>query len=183
MTPKFYAGIGSRKTPPVVLEKMTRIAERLEALGYTLRSGGAEGADTAFAAGAKDKILYLPWPNFNGMRGTPCGDDPRLRKIAEQYHPCWNGLTRGGQALMARNVAQVLGANEGDAFSDFVVCWTKGGKGGGGTGQAIRIARDHQIPVFDLALPYDEKALSGWLKDKLAFYGIDAGLTAAVEKP
>jgi hypothetical protein len=33
------------------------------------------------------------------------------------------------------------------------LCWTKGAAGGGGTGQAIRIARSRDIPVFDLADP------------------------------
>lgn len=33
---------------------------------------------------------------------------------------------------------------------DFVVCWTKEAKGGGGTGQALRIARDRGIAVYDL---------------------------------
>lgn len=36
-----YAGIGSRNTPEPVLALMQRCATRLEVLGYTLRSGGA----------------------------------------------------------------------------------------------------------------------------------------------
>ncbi|HRY03076.1 MAG TPA: hypothetical protein P5256_08115, partial [Beijerinckiaceae bacterium] len=35
----------------------------------------------------------------------------------------------------------------------FVICWTKDARGGGGTGQAIRLARAHGVPVFDLADP------------------------------
>ena len=35
-----YAGIGSREVPDDILSVMTRIASRLEELGYTLRSGG-----------------------------------------------------------------------------------------------------------------------------------------------
>lgn len=34
-----------------------------------------------------------------------------------------------------------------------VICWTKEGKRGGGTGQALRIAQHFYIPIFDLALP------------------------------
>ena len=37
-------------------------------------------------------------------------------------------------------------------LSKFVICWTKNGKGTGGTGQAIRIAKGFGIPVFDLAI-------------------------------
>jgi hypothetical protein len=62
----FYAGIGSRQTPPDILAQMTRYAKRLQELGWVLRSGGAHGADTAFEHGAGDmKEIFLPWPNFN----------------------------------------------------------------------------------------------------------------------
>ena len=43
-----YAGIGSRATPQAELEAMTEAAKMLSEKGYTLRSGGAKGADTAF---------------------------------------------------------------------------------------------------------------------------------------
>jgi predicted Rossmann fold nucleotide-binding protein DprA/Smf involved in DNA uptake len=42
---KFYAGIGSRETPPDILEWMTSLAANLETMNYVLRSGGAQGAD------------------------------------------------------------------------------------------------------------------------------------------
>lgn len=48
-----YAGIGSRNTPEPVLALMQRCATRLEVLGYTLRSGGANGADSSFEAGCR----------------------------------------------------------------------------------------------------------------------------------
>ena len=51
-----------------------------------------------------------------------------------------------------RNGCQVLGLNLDDPV-DAVVCWTKDGKGGGGTGQAIRIAKSRNIPIFDIAIP------------------------------
>lgn len=53
MNNKYYAGIGSRNFPAAVLENMTKIAARLEKAGYTLRSGGAGGADTAFSLGVE----------------------------------------------------------------------------------------------------------------------------------
>ena len=33
---------------------------------------------------------------------------------------------------------------------DAVVCWTRDGKATGGTGMGIRIARERDIPVFNL---------------------------------
>lgn len=47
-----YAGIGSRQTPDDILELMHRIGSTLAINGFTLRSGGAVGADTAFEQGA-----------------------------------------------------------------------------------------------------------------------------------
>ena len=53
---KYYAGIGSRETPEDVCGRMTKLASILERKGYTLRSGGAVGADTAFAGGVVDVV-------------------------------------------------------------------------------------------------------------------------------
>ena len=50
---------------------------------------------------------------------------------------------------MARNCHQVLGQDLKTPV-DFIVCWTKDGGESGGTGQALRIARDLNIPVYNL---------------------------------
>jgi hypothetical protein len=75
-----YAGIGSRRTPPEILSLMRQTAAALAARGYTLRTGGAGGADQAFLEGAGGPLgqveLFLPWPGFRGsarperMEGT-----------------------------------------------------------------------------------------------------------------
>ena len=49
----FYTGVGNRDTPHEYLEKMTVLASLLEKEGCILRSGGAEGADTAFENGVR----------------------------------------------------------------------------------------------------------------------------------
>lgn len=49
--PLFYTGIGARQTPPAMLATITAIASRLATLGWTCRTGGADGADTAFEVG------------------------------------------------------------------------------------------------------------------------------------
>lgn len=63
-----YAGVGSRETPHEILALMTDVAKILGQHGWTLRSGGARGADTAFEDGAKGfkREIYLPWRGFNG---------------------------------------------------------------------------------------------------------------------
>lgn len=150
---KAYAGIGSRETPSSVCDLMTRIAHKLEDRGLILRSGGADGADQAFANGVTErtnKRIYLPWVGFNNACGVYMGsmmDDAAV--IAKSYHPRWSSLSRGAKSLITRNTFQVLG-DDLKSSADFIICWTKDGKASGGTGQALRIARTFNIPVFNL---------------------------------
>jgi hypothetical protein len=61
---KYYTGTGSRESPNNVLAIMTDIAKFLSETGYTLRSGGAPGADFCFelgVSGRAKKEIYLPW--------------------------------------------------------------------------------------------------------------------------
>jgi hypothetical protein len=84
--------------------------------------------------------------------------------LASQFHPAWDRLSYGARMLHARNVHQVLGANIlAPVFSSFVVCWTRDGLGGGGTGQAIRIAERYNVPVFDLGLPKNLRKIEGFV--------------------
>ncbi|MGC9217560.1 DUF4326 domain-containing protein, partial [Acidithiobacillus sp.] len=124
-----YAGIGSRNTPEPVLQMMRKAARRLSELGYTLLSGGAAGADSAFEEGCRGgKEIYLPWPGFRHLRGRHCVTLPssEARRVAEVIHPAWKRLDDSAQALMARNSHQVLGADLRSPV-DFVVCWTPDG--------------------------------------------------------
>jgi hypothetical protein len=157
MTMRAYAGIGSRETPPDVQKIMTRVAYSLEEF-LILRSGAAQGADAAFELGISDptrKEIYLPWNGFNNRRAAPGVYLPeahmaaQAQDIAARYHPAWNRLSQGARTLMSRNAFQILGRNLLDPCL-FVLCWTPHGSGSGGTGQAIRMARHLDIPVFDL---------------------------------
>ena len=56
------------------------------------------------------------------------------------------------KALHSRNAMQVLGFDLDDPV-DFVLCWTPGGNKLGGTATAIRIAEDHNVPVYNLGNP------------------------------
>lgn len=158
--PKVYVGIGSRVTPKDVLTFMTRTAQHLAGRGWTLRTGGGDGADTAFRRGvANTKLLelYYPWPGFDArMRPTLTRPTRAAYELSKGYHPTWNRLGNAAKALHARNAHQVLGPML-DAPASFVLCWTPDGgieittTNTGGTGQAIRIAVGHGIPVFNLA--------------------------------
>lgn len=172
--PLAYAGIGSRETPREFLRPMTELAKTLRSMGWTLRTGHAKGADLAFEFGARDRAeVYLPWASFNGHvrpLARYVQDEPthHARSIAPSYHGAWSRLSERAQSLHARNVHQVLGRDcRPSERVRMVVCWTPEGRGTGGTGQAIRIARDYGVPVFDLAN-------RGALADALAFAVRDA---------
>ncbi|MHB8252041.1 DUF4326 domain-containing protein [Acidithiobacillus sp.] len=156
-----FAGIGSRSTPDPVLQVMRKVAHRLSELGYTLLSGGAAGADSAFEEGCfGKKEIYLPWPGFRHLQGRHCVTLPSAEafRVAEAIHPAWKRLNDTAQALMARNSHQILGADLRSPV-DFVVCWTPDGceseatrsRTTGGTGQAIALADRWGIPVVNLA--------------------------------
>jgi len=146
---RYYAGIGSRETPTELIPAIHRIAKRLHDIGFTLRSGGAPGADTFFEQAAGDKKeIFLPWKGFNDNPSPLYQPLPESYKIASKYHPAWHKLKRGARSLMARNSHQVLGPDL-DSPIEFVLCWTKDGKATGGTGQALRMAAAMDIPVFN----------------------------------
>ena len=154
-----YTGIGSRTAPTSVCALMTKIAKYMAAKGYTLRSGGAAGADSAFELGADDrKEIYLPWEGFNFNKSPLHPPTTDAMAMAAQFHPAWDCMQKAAKLLMGRNSHQVMGLDL-KTPTERIICWTKGARGEGGTGQAIRIARHHKIPVDDLA---DPKLLKEW---------------------
>jgi hypothetical protein len=161
-----YTGVGSRKTPPEYLHVIRELARWLRSLGYTLRSGHADGGDLAFESGADGKAdIFLPWSGFNSDIPVVGNCYPRpttaALDIAALYHPAWEYLSHAGKKLHGRNSHEVLGVNcRPDEASAFLACWTKGAKGEGGTGQAIRVANAYGVPVFDLASPGAVAALT-----------------------
>jgi hypothetical protein len=176
---KIYTGIGSRSTPREVLAMMRFFALNLIQKDYTLRSGGAHGADQEFEWGCarsglpKHKIeelveIYLPWASFEKDHRsfiTPFRNQPQdeAYEIAAQFHPSWKYLKRGAKMLHARNVHQIYGYDvTKPKFPEFVICWTEGGKMKGGTAQALRIAQAHNIRIYNLAIDKDYDALVDW---------------------
>jgi hypothetical protein len=164
-----YAGIGSRETPPEILDLMRRAAAVLASKGWVLRTGMADGADQAFYCGASTHgalELYLPWAAFEAKARIAGGAEQFIlpeptgaaRELAAQFHPVWSRLPRAIRSLHSRNAHQVLGPDLASR-ARFVLCWTPDGsldgqgRRAGGTGQALRIAHYYAIPVFNLARP------------------------------
>lgn len=155
---RIYAGVGSRETPPDVLNYFERVGARLKELGYTLRSGAARGADSAFERGG--------WPNAEIFVAKP-SDKYRYTIItpkhpafilASRTHPAWHACSEIGKMLHSRNCFQVLGEDLKTPV-DFLLCWTPCGSETaescnittGGTATAIRLAHKNNIPVFNFA--------------------------------
>lgn len=161
MTYKAYAGIGSRETPADIMEIMSGFAVMAESLGWTLRSGAASGADSAFEAGVTDpkmKEIYLPWARFNNHMSKLCPPSELAFTAASLVHPVWNTLTDTAKKFHARNSHQMLGIDMDNPVK-FVICWTENGKYIGGTSQATRMADMLGVPVFNLGGEVDEEAL------------------------
>lgn len=55
-----------RPTPPDIISLIGMISKKLDDSGFLLRSGGADGADSAFEKFSTNKEIYLPWDGFNG---------------------------------------------------------------------------------------------------------------------
>lgn len=166
---KLYAGIGSRETPEAVCSVMSVMAGTLGRLGWVLRSGHAPGADIAFERGARFKQIFLPWEGFNGASRGQFGHqvvpmDPAIERAARSHHPNWAACSSAARLLHMRNVCQILGPDMHTPVQ-MVVCWTKGGKLVGGTAQALRIARAHGIPIFNLAIDSSGPALMEFLNE------------------
>ena len=155
-TSLIYAGIGSRQTPRDVLDDMTTMSSWLARTGWHLASGGAHGADTAFANGApsSQRTIYTPWTDYNGLTGPDCITPDRAQleacmTLAGRLHPTWDRCSQGARRLHGRNAAILLGTSL-DRPVNAVVAWTPGGAIKGGTGMGLRIAAEYDIPVLNL---------------------------------
>lgn len=146
---KFYAGIGSRRTPLGVLETMTRLAGRLCNLEYILRSGGAEGADTAFEKNLPPEAKVI----FRARDATP-----EAIALAATVHPAWYACSPAARQLHGRNCMIILGANL-DEPAKFVICWQDPTVDRGGTRLGMNLAASRGIPVYNLAIPGAYKLL------------------------
>lgn len=164
--PVFFAGVGSRKTPAGVQKLMSEIGALMTEDGARLRSGGAVGADSAFWNGAREvdaggMEIFLPKAKAHIPDGI-VKSSPVFERLARNFHAFPEALTPDPNnpndkrhytlKLMSRNGNQIFG-EDFRIPTNVVICWTPGGKAGGGTGQAIRLANSTGIPVIDLGRP------------------------------
>ena len=130
-------------------------------MNYICLSGNAPGSDITFQIGSDNNcVIFLPWKSFNEKMFDPSialdyfivGDQPEGVESVEQFHPRGKYLNPSVRSLMARNYYQIFGFDKYPKV-DFVICCadpTENGKVAGGTGQAVRIALHHKIPVVNI---------------------------------
>lgn len=175
---KYYTMIGSRNTPDHILTLMKSVAKELDRTGWTVRSGGANGSDSA-AEVAKKKEVYLPWNGFNDKYkdyelGYIVASDLKAYQTVDQYasvHHQWWATTKKDSVkrLHRRNMFQVLG-QELDQKSRFVICYAepdeKRGEGHvkGGTGSAISLALSEGVTVYNLYYEGARKIMEKYLE-------------------
>lgn len=154
MTKFYYAGIGSRSTPLEIQRLMAQYASRLERLGFTLRTGGAVGADTAFECGVQNRS------NIEIFR--PRDSTPEALNKASLIHPAWDKCNETAKHYHGRNVQIILGKNL-DTPVEFVIYWTPHISPSGGTRTGVMLAKENNIPTFNLRSEYQKKYLGQYL--------------------
>ena len=170
-----YAGIGSRNTPAPVLERMRAIALQMAIEGWTLSTGAAHGADSAFAEGAgrASSLLYLPWNGYNGLTSSDQNclvmseiQQTACAEVIARHHPAWHRCRRGARALHARNAAIILGPDRKLPVNAVIFWCPRFGDGrlSGGTATGVNLARSRSIPTFHLA-DYNDRVLFARLRD------------------
>lgn len=187
---QFFGGIGSRETPEPIQDEMEELGFHLTRAGFRLRSGAADGADSAFERGAARAgdagEIHLAWKGFNKHPSMLYGVCERALAMAATLHPAWGELEQGPRKLHARNCYQVLGRTLNMPCT-LTICWTPDGcesektrsRKTGGTGTAIALSERHQVPVYNLKNMSSRKALNEWMAAQGINYALPLDLPPA----
>jgi len=161
MKEKYATVIGSRNITKEEYIVLRDVATKLAYEGYTLRSGGAEGADSTINHLCKVEII-IPWNGFNhfqhnGKRIFTLGLLPHVSLAeakAKSIHPAPERLTQGALKLHTRNIYQIIGPYGNDGYkSDIVVFCADADENGipvGGTRTGVVYAQQLDIPTFNI---------------------------------
>ena len=171
---KKYAGIGSRNLILNNIDHSNDLILKIHNLykiglkNYILRSGAAAGSDILFEIchysfhGNKNCEIYLPWKGYNKSDSHLYNISKEAIELAKKYHPAPHNLSENAMKFISRDGYQVLGYELNDPV-DFIVYWTPDPTKGG-TSQALRIAKDYNIPTFNLLYDDQYEKLIKYLK-------------------
>ncbi len=158
----YYTGIGSRKTP----EEICILEQRIACFFKTklkMRSGGAEGSDSAFEEGIDNgnMEIYLPWKTFGNrdltkkhfhvLREMKFKIIQKAMMLVKLIAPYWGKLSHAVMQLYTRNMFQILGMDLCTP-SAFVIYYAPPDKETikGGTRIAVELAWQLGIPTCNL---------------------------------
>lgn len=159
-----YAGVGLADAPSSIVEGARHRAALLAERGWSLRSGGRNGFESALEIGALEgggePTIILPFEGFNGhldgISADRFGLYGRANRIAALVCPKWHSTRAAERREMAAVVFMLLGRNLRSPVR-FLLCWGRplrytpeGGLADAPAhvGFAIRLANEHDIPVF-----------------------------------
>jgi len=154
-----YTGIGSIKTPPVILALMFRIGAKMADRGHVLRSGGAQGADNAFESGcrsASGRSEIFRMPNKKIQPGIL----KQSRELGVKFSPQFSAFSKGKQWHLASSGLQVLGEFL-DNPSSGIICYYSDENSGTSTG--TRIADFYKVPVWNLYFQENRAKFESWI--------------------
>lgn len=172
----FYVGTGDADTPADIVQTMRRLGRQLAREGWTLRTNGADGANSAYEQGVDSvpgaKELYLPWRGYNGRREGQFGASEAARELAAAAHPGWHRATDSVKSLLATNCHLLLGRDL-NTPARFLVTWTPDGAvfeserstKTGSTALLIVLAERHHIPRFNFNRGGSINALSRFIRE------------------
>lgn len=138
---------------------MRDLGYHLSQNGWILRSGGADGADSAFEKFVDGrKRIFRPDDDYDFDKWD------KAMEIAENHHPNWDRLGGYVKNLIVRNTFIILGKNL-EIPSSFVVCWTPDGADTKEERSVESIADKYGIPVYNLKQDEHEKMFENLIKD------------------
>ena len=161
---KYYTGIGSRDVTEEEFNTMSHLARTFANCDWTLRSGGAQGADSAFELGCAEENghaeIYIPWKGFgkkfennNCKRYIPSYEKFNVAKdylIEEGIIPWFERMKQGAQKLHGRNYYQCKGLCVDSSIMVYCADDEKNGVPKGGTRTAILLAISLDIPTYNI---------------------------------
>lgn len=177
---RFWTGVGSRSITQEEQELAVYVAETITRhFGMVLRSGAAEGADTAFQKGVcnvdpKYCQIWTPWNSFRPKEqhvGFPsCSyitpttemfEKSRKAFIDTGIIPWFDNMKQGAQKLHGRNFYQVAGKH-GEPLSRiciYIADEDANGEVKGGTRSAVLVSRHYDIPTYNLRIKEQRELL------------------------
>lgn len=157
----FITVIGSRNITEKEKERLYKLAKVYHDRGYTLRSGGAHGADSIVNEFQNVEII-IPWNGFNGLRHdgrrifelSQLKDNARAKELVIKIHPAPKKLTEGAMKLHMRNIYQITGVHgvhkRNLSKGVLYVADEHNGRVKGGTATAVHLAKKMKIKTHNI---------------------------------